>query len=93
MSPPLLSTHNTHTHPHPPLHTRTANSKKKQKMAFPRAVLALVALLLVVAFPVSSALKDTIKNRMKLADQYIDENPVEDGVEGMAKYVSCLMWL
>ena len=43
-------------------------------------------LVVVVLLPSStSAIKDTIKNRMKLADQYIAENPVEDGVEAMAR--------
>ncbi len=40
-----------------------------------------------LCLPGAAALKDTVKNRMKLADKYMDENPVDDGMEAMARYV------
>jgi len=48
--------------------------------------LALGAVLM--CLPGAAALKDTIKNRMKLADKYMDENPVDEGMEAMARYGS-----
>ncbi|KAM3574293.1 hypothetical protein VYU27_003773 [Nannochloropsis oceanica] len=45
--------------------------------------LALGAVLM--CLPGAAALKDTIKNRMKLADKYMDENPVDEGMEAMAR--------
>lgn len=44
-------------------------------------------LILCLSMTMVGALKDTVKNRMKLADQYIFENPVEENMEGMARYV------
>ncbi|TFJ84736.1 hypothetical protein NSK_003768 [Nannochloropsis salina CCMP1776] len=42
-------------------------------------------LILCLNMTMVGALKDTVKNRMKLADQYIFENPVEENMEGMAR--------
>mgnify|MGYP006952867892 CR=1 FL=1 len=47
--------------------------------------LALGAMFL--CLPGAAAIKDTVKNRMKMADKYMDENPVEEGMEAMARYV------
>lgn len=42
---------------------------------------ALAALLLVAP---ARAIKDTIKNRIKLAEQFLEDNPVEDSVDAVA---------
>jgi len=52
--------------------------------------LALGAMFL--CLPGSAAIKDTVKNRMKMADRYMDENPVEEGMEAMARYVRVGLW-
>lgn len=63
------------------------------KTMAPRLVhltLALGAMFL--CLPGSAAVKDTVKNRMKMADRYMDENPVEEGMEAMARYVRVGLW-
>ncbi len=49
-------------------------------------LLALAALLL-LALPGAAAIKDTIKNRIKLAEQFLEDNPVEDSIEAVARCV------
>lgn len=53
--------------------------------------LALGAMFL--CLPGAAAIKDTVKNRMKMADKYMDENPVEEGMEAMARYVWMGGWV
>ena len=58
------------------------------------------ALLLVLAQAptAAGAIKDTIKNRLKMAEQFLEENPVEDSIEATARCVcgsddQVLFWL
>ena len=54
----------------------------------PRLVHLTLALgVLLLCLPTAAGIKDTVKNRMKMADRYMDENPVEEGMEAMARYV------
>jgi hypothetical protein len=41
-----------------------------------------VAVLLLAA---AAAIKDTIKNRIKLAEQFLEDNPVEESIESVAR--------
>ena len=78
---------------YPSPQTTATTSQPKPKTMAPRLVhltLALGAMFL--CLPGAAAIKDTVKNRMKMADRYMDENPVEEGMEAMARYVRVGLW-
>lgn len=53
--------------------------------------LASVLLLVLARAPAAGAIKDTIKNRIKVAEQFLEDNPVEESIEAVAKYVRPLL--
>lgn len=76
----LPTTYPARTTPH--VHTFiTDQSKAKMRTSFSLSVL------LLLAGGAAAQIKDTIKNRIKIAEQFLAENPVQDNVEAVARCV------
>ena len=76
------------THP-PTLHLGHAQKTQGHKVSMRSLrsflLVGAAALLGLSCAPGAAAMKDTIKNRIKLAEKYLEENPVEESVEAVAR--------